>query len=154
MRSIQASAQDSAFELVLDPLPSVGLQRRFTEVAHLDRPSRSVFLASSQHNVFSLSHLLSYWAPDSLKWELLGFEFSEFLQWSLTSCIPDFYQNLRWAQWKHEVAKLPGEQCFTFHPPLWTKEGSVTSSRRKTVPISEAFDLKADIARQSSEGDN
>jgi len=94
-----------------------------------------------------------YWAPDSLEWESLGFGFTEFFQWSLTSLLADFYQNLRWPTWLKDVAELPGDRCFNFSPFLWTEEGSVTGSHRRQVPVGEALDLKVDIMRQLSKED-
>jgi hypothetical protein len=94
-----------------------------------------------------------YWAPDSLEWESLGFGFTDFFQWALTSLLADFYQNLRWPTWLKDVAELPGDRCFNFCPFLWAEEGSVTRSDRRQVPVGEAFDLKVDIVRQLSEED-
>lgn len=91
-----------------------------------------------------------YWAPDSLRWEPMGFGFSDFLQWSLSICVSDFYQNLRWGDWEREVGLLPGDQCFMFDPFLWTKEGSVRESVRRVAPVAEVFDLKADLQRRST----
>ena len=91
-----------------------------------------------------------YWAPDNLEWEPLGFGFTTFFQWALTSSLADFYQDLRWPTWLEDVAKLSGDRCFNFYPFLWTNEGSVAGSDRRPVPVAEAFDLKVDIVRQLS----
>jgi len=37
---------------------------------------------------------------------------------------------------------LSGDQCFSFYPFLWAKEGSLLASRRKIAPVHEVFDLK------------
>ena len=92
-----------------------------------------------------------YWAPDNLEWESLGFGFTQFFQWALTSSLADFYQDLRWLTWLEDLANLPGDGCFAFAPFLWTQEGSVTESIRRPVPVTEAFDLKVDIVRQLGE---
>jgi hypothetical protein len=57
---------------------------------------------------------------------------------------------LRWSTWRDDIRNLSGDRCFAFYPFLWTKEGSPEDSYRKTVPVSEVFDMKADIARQLS----
>ena len=92
-----------------------------------------------------------YWAPDSLVWEPMGFGFTDFFRWSLTSCVTDFYRNLRWATWRQDIAELPFDRCFAYYPFLWTKEGSIKDSDRRSVPVVEAFDLKADMLRQLNE---
>jgi hypothetical protein len=91
-----------------------------------------------------------YWAPDNLDWEPLGFGFTDFFRWALTASLADFYQDLRWPTWLEEVTELPGDRCFSFYPFLWTKEGSVEASDRRTVPLTEAFDMKVDMVRQLS----
>jgi hypothetical protein len=54
---------------------------------------------------------------------------------------------LRWSTWRDDIRNLSCDRCFAFYPFLWTKEGSPEDSYRKTVPVSEAFDMKVDIAR-------
>jgi len=50
--------------------------------------------------------------------------------------------------WKEAIAKLAGDRCFNFFPFLWTTEGSIEDSDRRAIPVTEAFDLKVDIAKQ------
>jgi hypothetical protein len=56
-------------------------------------------------------------------------------------------EGLRWSTWQSDQKSLSGDRCFMF---LWTKEGSLESSSRKAIPVSEAFDMKVDIAKQLS----
>ena len=89
-----------------------------------------------------------YWPPDNLDWEDFGIGYTEFLQWSLSSRLADFYADLRWPTSRADATKLAGDQCFVFYPFLWTQEGSLAASNRRPVPVAEAFDLKADILAQ------
>jgi len=89
-----------------------------------------------------------YWAPDSLEWECLDLGLSDFVYCFLSSRIEAFYEELRWPSWRADVRNLSSDQCFSFFPFLWAREGSVESSLRGIVPVSEAFDLKMDLARQ------
>ncbi len=89
-----------------------------------------------------------YWAPDSLEWESLELGYTDFLQWSLTERIAEFYAELRWSTWKGDVSQLAGDQCINFLPFLWTSEGSVEGSDRRATPVLEAFDLKVDLLKQ------
>jgi hypothetical protein len=91
---------------------------------------------------------VAYWAPDSLEWLNLEFGYTDFLNWAMTSNMDAFYADLRWHNWKEDIASVSGDRCLAFYPFLWTKEGSISTSRRAEVPIQEAFDLKADICRQ------
>jgi hypothetical protein len=91
-----------------------------------------------------------YWAPDNLEWECLGIGLADFIGTFLTNRIATFYEGLRWSNWRDDIQTLSGESCFFFYPFLWTKEGSLASSHRTTVPVSEAFDMKVDVVRQLS----
>ncbi len=88
-----------------------------------------------------------YWPPDSLSWEALDVGYSEFFAWSLSERLSTFYAPLRWANWRSDLATLAADECVSFYPPLWAKEGSVEGSDRRRVPIEEAFGLKREIAR-------
>lgn len=89
-----------------------------------------------------------YWPPDSLDWEPLELGFTEFFCWALSSRLADFYRDLRWPDWRSDLAHLSGDRCFGFYPFLWTKEGSIIGSDRRPIPVAEAFDLKVEIIRQ------
>jgi len=89
-----------------------------------------------------------YLAPDGLEWEALEIGYTDFFQWSLTSKLSDFYEDLRWPSWKDDVAALQSDQCFGFFPFLWTEQGSVQASNRRPLPASEAFELHMDVMRQ------
>ena len=88
-----------------------------------------------------------YWAPDSLDWEPLELGYTDFLQWSLTGKLSEFYADLRWPTWKEDVVELAGDQCINFVPFLWTSEGSVEGSDRRAIPVTESFDLKVDLLK-------
>ncbi|MDQ8031822.1 hypothetical protein CEG14_10815 [Bordetella genomosp. 1] len=87
---------------------------------------------------------LYYWAPDSLEWEPLEIGYGDFLQWALSGRLAQFYADLRWPEWQAEVAALPGDQCMSFFPFLWSREGAPATSARKPVPVAEqyAFNLE------------
>jgi hypothetical protein len=92
-----------------------------------------------------------YWAPDALEWEPMELGYSEFFRWSLIGDFETFYAHSRWKLWKQDLASISADQCVSFWPPLWTKEGSPDGSYRGVVPIHEAFDLKQDMLRQLTE---
>jgi hypothetical protein len=96
-------------------------------------------------------HHVYYWPPDSLEWEATHLGYGDFLRWALSAKLREYYTTLRWPTWKEDAAALSGDRCFSFHPFLWTKEGSLAASRRADVPVSEAYDLKIDVVRQMNE---
>nr|WP_264172669.1 DUF2625 family protein [Burkholderia sp. AU31624] len=66
---------------------------------------------------------------------------SDFVRWSLGETLHDFYTSSRWPGWQAEVQHLTTDQCFSFYPFLWTKDGSVEHSSRKAVSVSELYAL-------------
>lgn len=80
-----------------------------------------------------------YFAPDSLEWEPLEIGFSDFLKWASSAKLHDFYSNMRWLGWESDVERLSSDDCFSFYPFLWTKEGSIQSSRRTVVAVAEQY---------------
>ena len=90
-----------------------------------------------------------YLAPDTLSWEPMNCGYSEFVCWTLEGDIDLFYEPYYWKGWQEEVAKLNGNQVFSFFPFLWTKEGQqIEAVSRKIVPIEESYRLTMDMQRQ------
>ncbi len=89
-----------------------------------------------------------YWPPDDLEWEDMGLGFTDFLIWSLSAQLHEFYASLRWPLWESEVERIHGDQCLSFYPFLWAAEGSLAESSRRAVPAEEAYDSKVEIVRQ------
>ena len=90
-----------------------------------------------------------YLAPDTLSWEPMNCGYSEFVCWTLEGDIDLFYEPYYWKGWQEEVAKLNGNQVFSFFPFLWTKEGQqIEAVSRKVVPIEESYRLTMDMQRQ------
>ncbi|WP_444958089.1 DUF2625 family protein [Microbulbifer sp. ZKSA002] len=89
-----------------------------------------------------------YWAPDSMEWEPLDLLFSDFLGWLLSGDLSSFYEGLRWDGWQSDMQNITTNQCISFYPPLWSKQGNCNSSHRGFVPIKEALELKYDLLSQ------
>lgn len=91
---------------------------------------------------------LYYWAPDTLMWEALEIGYSDFLGWALSDQLSAFYEDLRWPTWREDLQAASADQCFSFFPFLWTREGSVQGSSRKVVDIAQQYAMNVDLARQ------
>lgn len=87
-----------------------------------------------------------YWAPDTLRWEPLEIGYTDFLGWAVSERLAVFYEGLRWNGWKRDLATLQTDQCFSFFPFLWTREGSVEASKRTMVGIGEQFKMNVELA--------
>jgi hypothetical protein len=58
-------------------------------------------------------------------------------------------KELRWKDWKAEVAKLDGNMAYNFFHYLWTKEGSnIDKVSRKAIQVEELFNFTLDLRKQ------
>ncbi len=89
-----------------------------------------------------------YFAPDSLDWEPMEIGFSDFFYWACTGRVDRYYEDIRWPNWETDVAKIHGDRCYSFYPPLFTKEGQGGSGRRFEIPVSEAWGMQMDFREQ------
>lgn len=89
-----------------------------------------------------------YFSPDKLEWEPLGIGYSDFIYWTFTGDIKQFYEGLRWKKWKKEVKEMGADRAMNFFPFLWTKYDNLEESSRKDVPIEEMWGLQMEVRNQ------
>ena len=83
-----------------------------------------------------------YAAPDTTEWEPLELGYSAFLSWTFTNKLSQFYEGLRWENWKMDLKELQPNKCFGFYPFLRSKEGDVETAHREAVPVEETWNLR------------
>lgn len=90
-----------------------------------------------------------YFSPDNLEFEPLDITYTEFLQFCFNNDLSEFYDGMRWTNWREDVAALNGNEVFSFFPFLWTTEGSdINKCERKPVPVQEQYKLNLDMRKQ------
>lgn len=89
-----------------------------------------------------------YFSPENLEWESLGIGYSEFIYWTFSGDIKQFYEDLRWKRWKKEVKEMGADRVMSFYPFLWTHYDSLEKLLRKDVPIEEIWGLQMDVRNQ------
>ena len=94
-----------------------------------------------------------YWAPDTLRWEQLDIGYTDFLGWALSDRLATFYDGLRWDAWRSDLQELRADQCFSFFPFLWTREGSINESSRTLIDVGEQFEINVELARKLDKPD-
>jgi hypothetical protein len=97
---------------------------------------------------------LSYFPPDALRWEDLDLGYSDFLAWSTTDRLGQFYASLRWPGWERDTAALSPDQGFSVYPFLWAEGPPIEERSRRAVPMTELWGLHHDLARQMHAGGN
>ena len=90
-----------------------------------------------------------YLSPDTIEWESLELTYTEFLNFCFNGDLAEFYKDIRWNNWKTEVAKLDGNLAYSFFPYLWTKEGKdINKVSRKAISVEELYSFTLDMRRQ------
>ncbi len=90
-----------------------------------------------------------YFAPDSLRWEVMkDMGYSDFVWWCFTGDIAKYYAGYRWEGWQEDVKNLLGNKVFGFYPFLWAKAESLESRYRRPISIAEQYGVQLDIMRQ------
>lgn len=77
---------------------------------------------------------------------------TDFLCWALSDRLNAFYKGLRWDGWRKELSGLGADQCFSFYPFLWAREGSIEGGRRTMVDVIEQFEMNVDLAHKLDYG--
>lgn len=81
-----------------------------------------------------------YLCPWTLQWQALGMSYKEFLQFCFESDLEEFYKPYMSKNWKFDVELLPTDKCYSYVPPLWSKEGkNYAKSVRKYIPIEDQY---------------
>jgi hypothetical protein len=90
-----------------------------------------------------------YFAPDSLEFEPLNLNYTQFINFCFNGNLAEFYKNYRWKNWKEDVSKLDCDKVFNFYPYLWSKEGKdIENLLKEEVPIEEQYILNIDFRKQ------
>lgn len=93
-----------------------------------------------------------YFAPDYLKWETLGIDYSEFIYWAFTGGLTDFYKGLRWKNWEEEVTAMGADEAMSFYPFLWSEFVDLEKSSRKPLLIEEVYGIQMKVKGELMKG--
>ncbi|MFG3137133.1 DUF2625 domain-containing protein [Streptomyces sp. NPDC048211] len=98
---------------------------------------------------------MTYFAPDTLEWEVMEMGHSVWVTWMLSGRLDTFYDGLRWPDWRAETAALTFSQGITVYPFLWSREAraDLAATSRQPVPMREVVGVAADFARQMGPAD-
>jgi hypothetical protein len=65
---------------------------------------------------------MTYFAPDTLRWEPMEISYSAWVPWLLSGRLAEFHEALRWPSWREETAALNFSQETTVYPFLWSRQ--------------------------------
>lgn len=89
-----------------------------------------------------------YYAPDALRWEPCDLGYSDFVVWTMSGSLEEFYESMRWEGWRDEVCLLTGDQTMGIFPFLSVQGPPIAERHRAAVPIDETYRLQVDLQRQ------
>lgn len=76
-----------------------------------------------------------YLSPDTMKWESLDLNYSEWLQWMLAGTVSRWYKDYRWRGWQSEVRALPGDSAFSIQPFPFAAGEPLAQRDRRAIPL-------------------
>ncbi len=82
---------------------------------------------------------MHYLAPETLEWEDMEMEYSEFVRWALLGDLGRFYTSCRWEGWCGETEATDGARALSIYPPLWAKGPAAAERSRRAIPIAELW---------------
>ncbi|KND35202.1 DUF2625 family protein [Streptomyces acidiscabies] len=98
---------------------------------------------------------ISYFAPDSLRWEPLELPYSTWVFWLLSGQLELFYKRFRWDGWREEIAGLGLDEGISTYPHLWTVVAykNPAGVTRTPVPMRQLLDTERDFALRRESAD-
>ena len=76
-----------------------------------------------------------------MEWESLSFEYSEFIAWLAQGNINEFYQSMRWENWRDLATNVEIDQGILIYPLLWSDEIVIQNATKKIVPFYELISI-------------
>ena len=89
-----------------------------------------------------------YFAPDTLAWESLGMQYSEFIAWIAQGNINEFYSTMRWSTWKEECKDIKFNESILIYPFLWSNEIQLEKADKKIVSSEELFKINQEYSKK------
>ena len=89
-----------------------------------------------------------YFAPDTLEWESLEMQYSEFIAWIAQGNIDEFYSTMRWSTWKEECKNVKFNESILIYPFLWSNEIQLEKADKKIVPAEELLKINQQYSKK------
>jgi hypothetical protein len=94
---------------------------------------------------------LFYFAPDSLEWERFDLGYEDFIVWSASDSIKEFYEEFMWQGFEEFISELAPDQGVHIYPYLWAKECILQTANKAIVPLEELVNINMEFSEQFSE---
>lgn len=107
---------------------------------NLDFPYRNILIAEDISGglfAFMDNGRTGYFAPDTLEWENMEINYSQFLYWCIHGDTDAYYKDYRWNTWEDDTPNLSIENGFAFYPFLWAESKSLEERTHTEMPMEE-----------------
>ena len=92
--------------------------------------------------------LVWYFAPDTLEWECLNINYTDFVFWCIKGNADIFYKPFRWKNWKMDVKNIPPNKAFSVYPFLCSEECDIEKASKRIVSVDEVINVNFELAKQ------
>lgn len=89
-----------------------------------------------------------YFAPDTLEWESLEINYTDFLAFAAHGDLEGFYKSMRWNNWKVECEGIGFDEGCSIYPFLWANECKIDTADKRKVPFEEIMNLNFDNCKE------
>lgn len=89
-----------------------------------------------------------YFAPDTLEWESLEMQYSEFIAWIAKGNVDEFYNTMRWSTWKEDCKNVKFNESILIYPFLWSNEIQLEKADKKIVPAEELLKINQEYSKK------
>ncbi len=138
-------------------LPDWNKGKTFQEFG--DRPSFLLVADDAAGGFFALNGgavgtdttMLYYLAPDDLQWHPMSLSYSEFLDFCFNGNLVEFYEGIRWLNWKDDLVNLDADKVYNFYPTLWSEEGKeldLGKALRTAIPAEAQYKMNMNFRKQ------
>ena len=71
----------------------------------------------------------------------------DFIVWSVQGNINDFYESMRWNNWRRDCKSLEFNMGYLIYPFLWATECDINTANKKVVLVDELINLNFECLR-------
>ena len=128
----------------------------FSEVMKLDSDGLLLVARDIVGGLYALNRgrfkegqgLVWYFAPDTLAWELLDMNYSDFVAWLTQGNLSDYYSSMRWSDWRKDAESIAFDEGILIYPYLWAKECNIETASKSVVPLIEIINMNMEFAKK------
>jgi hypothetical protein len=93
---------------------------------------------------------LFYFAPDSLLWERFDLGYADFIVWSASDRIKEFYEEFMWQGFEEFISNIEADKGIHIYPYLWAKECSIQTANKAIISLDELVKVNMEFSEKFS----